>query len=64
MFNFLSIFLEGILLSIFFLIIIITILFYNPRLMLKDYPQKIQQAVPKRTPKETKQFKMIGFPFV
>jgi hypothetical protein len=61
MFDLQSVLIEGLLLSVFFLIVVLVILYYNPRLMLKDYPQEIQQAVSKRTFKENKQFKIIGF---
>ncbi|WP_163857214.1 nitroreductase [Paenibacillus elgii] len=63
MLNFSQIFIEGMLLSIFFCIVIVGMLVYNPRLLLNDYPQSIQLSVPPKTSKETKLSKAIGAPF-
>lgn len=63
MLNFAQIFIEGMLLSVFFCFVILGMLVYNPRLLLNDYPQSIRLSVPPKTPKETKLSKAIGTPF-
>ncbi|WP_369899579.1 nitroreductase [Bacillus manliponensis] len=44
--------LEGAFLSALFSVLILAILYYNPRLLLNDYPKEIQDAVPPKTVKE------------
>ncbi|MFU1792527.1 nitroreductase [Paenibacillus azoreducens] len=51
---------EGFILSAVFLFIVLVSLAYNPRIWLQDYPKDIQNLAAAQTPKEQKQFKLIG----
>jgi hypothetical protein len=55
---------DGAILSVFFLLFIIVVAAYKPRLFLskEDAPADILAAVPPRTPEELRQAKLIGFP--
>jgi len=43
---------------------LLTMLFYNPRLMLQDYPAEIKAVVPPKTEKEKQQSILLGLPFI
>lgn len=53
---------DGGILTAFFAIYLIGILYFNPRLMLSDYPDEVQAAVPPRTKKEIQLALLISIP--
>ncbi|WMT43098.1 nitroreductase [Paenibacillus sp. D2_2] len=55
-------FIEGLILSVGFLIILILSLAVNPRIWLKDYPKDIQRMTTSQTPHEKKQMHKLGIP--
>ena len=64
MINISKILLDGALLSILSSILIIVILWINPRLFLQDYPDEIQAVVPPKTDLEKRQSLIGGIPFL
>lgn len=64
MINISKILLDGALLSILASLSIISILGFNPRLFLQDYPDEIQAAVPPKTDLEKRQSLITGIPFL
>jgi len=64
MINISKILLDGALLSILSSILIIAILWINPRLFLQDYPDEIQAVVPPKTDLEKRQSLIGGIPFL
>ncbi len=64
MINISKILLDGALLSILASISIISILRFNPRLFLQDYPDEIQAVVPPKTDQEKRQSLITGIPFL
>jgi hypothetical protein len=51
---------EGSILSIVFLVMVLSTLAYNPRMWLQDYPKDIQKIAPPQTVNDKRQFKMVG----
>ncbi len=64
MINISKILLDGALLSILSSILLIVILWINPRLFLQDYPDEIQAVVPPKTDLEKRQSLIGGIPFL
>jgi len=64
MINISKILLDGALLSILSSILLIVILWINPRLFLQDYPDEIQAVVPPKTDLEKRQSLIAGIPFL
>ena len=64
MINISKILLDGALLSILASLSIFSILGFNPRLFLQDYPDEIQAAVPPKTDLEKRQSLIAGIPFL
>ena len=59
-----KILLDGALLSILSSILLIVVLWINPRLFLQDYPDEIQAVVPPKTELEKRQALIPGIPFL
>ena len=57
-----SILLYGLLLSVLFSAMILSMVLVNPRLMLQDYPKDVQAAVPPKTAAEKRQTLYWGLP--
>jgi hypothetical protein len=57
-----AILLFGLLLSVLFSAIILSMVLVNPRLMLQDYPKDVQAAVPPKTAAEKRQTLYWGLP--
>ncbi len=64
MINISKILLDGALLSILSSILLIVVLWINPRLFLQDYPDEIQAVVPPKTDQEKRQSLIPGIPFL
>jgi hypothetical protein len=64
MINISKILLDGALLSILSSILLIVVLWINPRLFLQDYPDEIQAVVPPKTDLEKRQSLIAGIPFL
>ena len=64
MINISKILLDGALLSILSSILLIVVLWINPRLFLQDYPDEIQAVVPPKTDLEKRQSLIPGIPFL
>jgi len=45
-------------------VLLVGLVFYNPRLMLQDYPPAIKAVVPPKTETEKRQSIMLGMPFL
>jgi hypothetical protein len=55
---------DGALLSALASLYLMSVLLYNPRLFLQDYPTAIQNQVPPKTEREKRQSLLIGIPFL
>ncbi len=64
MINISKILLDGALLSILSSILLIVVLWINPRLFLQDYPDEIQSVVPPKSDLEKRQSLIAGIPFL
>lgn len=62
--NFTKILIDGAILSLIESFWLILALRVNPRIFLHDYPVKIQEKVPKKTPVESKLSYVFGVPFI
>lgn len=51
---------SGGILSALMLLLLLGILYYNPRLLLRTYPDDVKAAVPPKTPSEARQFRYLG----
>lgn len=55
---------DGAVLSILASLLIIFILWFNPRIMLQDYPKDVQAKAPPKTPQEKRLTLFLGIPFL